>query len=101
MANFVGYDGEQLLVVHEVHDAGIYPYGAVCAGKGVDFVVLVYLVVERNVSHLGEPLGQVAEALGVCVGFREHGTLGIQLSDVLLDVCDNIRFREREGLGGV
>ena len=86
MAHLMPQYAQQFLVRHHVHDAGIHADAAVGAGEGVHLVLFIDLEIEFLLIHAVQVGHQLAEALGIRAGFRQHLALGIQLGNILVHV---------------
>ena len=54
MPDLVAYDAKDLVVCHQVHEAAVNPYAAVCACKSINLICLVYLEIQRGTVYLGD-----------------------------------------------
>ena len=81
MAEFVADHGEEFVVVHQVHQAGVDAYGAVAIGAGVHLFIIIHLEVERLAVHGVHPVHHLEQALLVD-GAGRRG-LGIGIGDAL------------------
>lgn len=100
MADFVADHAQQFVVRHHVHDAGIDPDAAVCAGESVHLVLLVHLEVQRNAVHGSQPFRQVPQTLRVGVALGQDLALGVELGDVLVDIGLDLLVGDGQGLRG-
>ena len=101
MADFMADDGDELVVRHEIHQAGVHAHRTVAAGEGVDLVGLVDLVVEGHAVDLVDARHQPAEAGDVCPVV--NGVLLVQLGDGLAAELHDLRVGDghgRDGLAG-
>ncbi len=86
VAHLMAQHAHQFLVVHYIHDAAVHAYAAIGTGESIHLVFLIYLEIERHFVHAVHAVDDFAQALGVRAAFREHLALGIQLSNVLVNV---------------
>ena len=84
-------DGENLVVVHGIHQTGVDAHAAVAAGKGIDRVGLIHLVVQVQIADVVELGHDTVQTLRIAVVGRQNGVLSVGFHHVLaaqlLDLC--------------